>query len=293
MSTKYPGAQDDGISLPNPSTSNNTNNPSHAGLHDNTNDAIKAIEAKLGTGASTPSANKVLRGTGAGTTAFGQVDLTADVTGVLPAANGGTGGTLPVTNGGTGVTTLTSGNFVQANGAGAFTATRVVPSGAVVGTTDTQTLSNKSMDGSSNTFTNIPASALSTSAITLGYAQITASFSTTSATPTQVTGLSVTITVPTGGRKIKITAFSGIMVGSVAAYLGLSIWDGVVGSGTQLQLAQPYVSVGAAQATGIAQVIITPSPGSKTYNVGFQTSAGTGTLGASATSPAFILVEAI
>jgi hypothetical protein len=37
------------------------------------NDIAEALEAKLGTGASTPSANTVLRGTGTGTTTYGQV----------------------------------------------------------------------------------------------------------------------------------------------------------------------------------------------------------------------------
>ncbi len=53
--------------------------------------AHNAYEAKLGTGASTPVASTVLRGTGTGTTAYAQVVLTTDVSGTLPLANGGTG----------------------------------------------------------------------------------------------------------------------------------------------------------------------------------------------------------
>lgn len=49
-------------------------------------------------------------------------------------------GTLPVGNGGTGATTLTG--VVIGNGTSAFT-TVTAPSGAIVGTTDTQTLTNK------------------------------------------------------------------------------------------------------------------------------------------------------
>ena len=55
------------------------------------------------------------------------------------------GNTITVANGGTGATTFTSGNFLQGNGTGAVTATKVVPTGVVVGTTDTQTLTNKTL----------------------------------------------------------------------------------------------------------------------------------------------------
>jgi len=72
------------------------------------NSAIIAIETKVGTGSSTPTANTVLRGTGTGTSAFGQVGLTTDVT-----------GTLPVANGGTGATSLTANNVLLGNGTSA------------------------------------------------------------------------------------------------------------------------------------------------------------------------------
>lgn len=70
MATNFPGAADDGVTLPNPSASSAPNSPSHAGLHANANDAIKALEAKVGTGASTAASGKLLRGTGAGTSAW-------------------------------------------------------------------------------------------------------------------------------------------------------------------------------------------------------------------------------
>jgi len=52
---------------------------------------ISAIATKVGTGSSTPVNQRLLRGNGTGTSAWAQVDLTTDVTGVLPSAN------LPVT----------------------------------------------------------------------------------------------------------------------------------------------------------------------------------------------------
>lgn len=61
---------------------------------------------------------------------------------------------LPVTHGGTGTASLTSGNFVQANGTNAFTATKTVPTGDVVGTSDSQTLSNKTLGSNLNANSN-------------------------------------------------------------------------------------------------------------------------------------------
>lgn len=63
----------------------------HVALHNFHNNEIIALGTKLGTGSSTASSGKVLRGTGSGTSAWAAADLTTDVTGTLPVANGGTG----------------------------------------------------------------------------------------------------------------------------------------------------------------------------------------------------------
>lgn len=63
----------------------------HASQHNSEQAEIVAVQTKVGTGASTSSNNTVLRGNGTGTSTWGQVALTTDVTGVLPVANGGLG----------------------------------------------------------------------------------------------------------------------------------------------------------------------------------------------------------
>ena len=77
--------------------------------------------------------------------------------GTVP-ASGVIGGPLLITQGGTGVTTLSAG-LVTAAGTTAFS-TVAAPSSTVVGVSDTQTLTNKSISGSTNTLSNISTESL-------------------------------------------------------------------------------------------------------------------------------------
>ena len=143
----------------------------------------------------------------------------------------------------------------------------------------------------------VSAAALATNAITLGYAQITSTFTGAGNTnPQQVTGLTATVTIPAGSRRIKITAYSEAVYSSTgAAIISVSIWDGVVNSGTQLtrQVVSTPSSTTAMNCTAIWSG--TPAAGSKTYNVGVATSnaSNVANMEAAATYPAFILVEVI
>jgi hypothetical protein len=88
----------------------------------------------------TSSGNLTLGGT------LANVDLTSQVTGTLPIANGGTGttsttfanlttnvtGTLPVANGGTGATTITANSVVLGNGTSAVQTVAPSTSGNVL-----------------------------------------------------------------------------------------------------------------------------------------------------------------
>jgi hypothetical protein len=128
---------------------------------------------------------------------------------------------------------------------------------------------------------------LSTSAILLGYAEITSNFS-SSATPavTDITGLSVTVTVPSGGRAVKITAYSRYITGNGTHTLEIREGSTTLQSG---------VAVGGAPVYFASVVSVhTPTAGSHTYKVSFsQSSAGTYTFRAGADFPAFILVELV
>jgi len=60
---------------------------------------------------------------------------------------------VTVAKGGTGLATLTASRFLVGNGTSAVDLNKVVPSGTVVGTSDSQTLTNKTVDLASNTLT--------------------------------------------------------------------------------------------------------------------------------------------
>lgn len=127
----------------------------------------------------------------------------------------------------------------------------------------------------------------------LGQRQILSTFSTASASYVQVTGLSVPVIVPTG-RKIKITVYSrGLSNSNAAANTAVSIWDGVVASGTQLSEAYATASGVSTLSSSGCNATTTPSTASKTYNVGLLASPGTGSLTCVAASAATILVELV
>lgn len=143
----------------------------------------------------------------------------------------------------------------------------------------------------------VTGSKLATSAIKLGYTQITSNFVTTSTSFTDVTSLNSTVTVPAGGRDVLITFFCGGIQSTSAG----SLWSIAISEGaTVLQVAI------ANQTTANYNLPLTfsarisaPSAGSHTYKIQASTIAGTLTLVASnapATTlpgPAYILVEAI
>lgn len=74
MSTLFPGAIDNGTSLPDPSATNDTNSPSLSSGQTNQNDALIAIETLIGTNSSqtTPAAQyNVLQATGTSSSEWG------------------------------------------------------------------------------------------------------------------------------------------------------------------------------------------------------------------------------
>lgn len=76
--TDYPTSLD---AFVNPTGSDFLNSPNHVDQHSQVNDAVEALEAKLGIGASTPVAGKLLRGDGSGSSAWDKDAPTGTIVG--------------------------------------------------------------------------------------------------------------------------------------------------------------------------------------------------------------------
>lgn len=124
-------------------------------------------------------------------------------------------------------------------------------------------------------------------AILLGHASVTSAQNGFSS-GADLTGLSVTVTAPTS-RGIKITAYAPFVASSTGNVI-LLIKEG----STTLNSYSTHISTASRQAGAIAIAFIAaPTAGSHTYKLTSDHSAGTVNMNASATNPAFILVEAV
>lgn len=79
--SNFPTSLDNSSTLPNPTGTSTQASPDHASLHVNENSAIIAAETKLGIGSSTPTSTMLLRGTGAGTSAWDKAAPTGTIVG--------------------------------------------------------------------------------------------------------------------------------------------------------------------------------------------------------------------
>lgn len=126
----------------------------------------------------------------------------------------------------------------------------------------------------------------------LGYAQITSNITgITSATPVQITGLTSTVTIPSGVTKVRVTIFIPWVSITGGAVVDITLWSGTVGSGTKLNQSSGYLPSSSGVTSFTLPHIYTPSAGSVTYNAAIDVAANTASLNAGTTFPAYILVE--
>lgn len=117
----------------------------------------------------------------------------------------------------------------------------------------------------------------------LGYAEITSSFTRTGAGSSDITGLTVTVTV--GSRPILVHVFAPQVVNSAAGLAAIALYEGAT------LLNSAYGPQGAINGSLNPWVRLSPSAGSHTYKATLvQVITGNTTITASATQPAFIQV---
>lgn len=157
-----------------------------------------ALEQKLGISASTPIASTVLRGTGTGTSAWGQIVLSTDITGILPVANGGTG-----------VATLTSGEVLIGAGTSAITSLGTSGTGNIA-RVNTPSFTTPSLGAATATSINGLTITSSTGILTITNAKTLAVTNTLTLSGTDSTVMTFPSTTATIARTDAAQTFTGI-----------------------------------------------------------------------------------
>ena len=121
---------------------------------------------------------------------------------------------------------------------------------------------------------------------------VASSYSTTSTSAVQIPGLTTTVTVPTNATNIKITALLPNVTANGITDTYVSIWDGTVGSGTQLTETHQVIPANGYGSLHTATAVTKPTANSKTYGVGLRVNANTGTFSPGGiTTAGLLLVE--
>lgn len=125
---------------------------------------------------------------------------------------------------------------------------------------------------------------------TLNYKQMTSNQTGIGTSATQITPFSLAIKVPTL-RKIKLKVYCWATDSTTTSTTTVTIWDGTVGSGTQVGSGLIKQSAAGNGTMQIAEIELTPSATSKTYNIGLSTGSGTAGIYSSVGSVSFAKAE--
>ncbi len=128
----------------------------------------------------------------------------------------------------------------------------------------------------------------------VAYVEKTSS-STATTTIAAVSGLELSIVVPKGGQRYEIECGSPALYNTTNdTRCELTIWDGAVGSGTQITFAWSGDNETYDANSAIAKRVYTLSEGAHTIRVGLKAdNAGTANFWGSATGPAYLLIKPV
>lgn len=190
----YPTSLD---AFTNPTTNDFLNSPNHVQQHSDINDAVEALEAKLGISASTPTSGKLLRGTGAGSSAWDKDAPTGTIVGTTDSQTL-TNKTLTSPTINTAIInnpTLNTNTISEYTAASGVTIDGLLIKDSKLATDDSVVTANITADA-------VTASKIASGSVLLGYGIATVNQTGITTTETDLTGLTATVTVPTGGRDL-------------------------------------------------------------------------------------------
>lgn len=156
--------------------------------------------------------------------------------------------------------------------------------GALVGTTDTQTLTNKTLTSP------VLTTPTGVARGTLGYNEVTANQDSIAGTDVDLTSLTVTVTVGSS-RRVRVSGYAPLLSTVASDVFRLTAYEGA----TPLNSTFMHLPVSSVQAGFFVAAVLTPTAGEHTYKLAMARTngTGTGTMVASVGQPAFILVEDI
>lgn len=261
--------------LSNPTTVNKTNSPSHAQQHADENDNIEALCTKLGTGAATPAANRLLTGTGAGVSDWSKVSPAGTIV--------GTTDTQTLTN-----KTLTSPTINTPTIVNPTLNTDTVSEHTAANGVTIDGLNIK--DGKLNTNNSVVTANVTNAAITpdklatgAATALVAAGETSTSTSYTDLATAGPAVTVTIGANGLALVILYSYLQGSSAAS-GHSAFYGFAISGATTQAAadnaalryQPWTG-NALGKLGASFVVTGLTPGSNTFTAKYKVDGSTGT----------------
>lgn len=292
----YPSSIDNGTTLPYPSATDDTNSPSLSSGQSVQNNAIIAIETLIGSNATqtTPTAEyNVLQATSATASEWGLLTLNN------VASSTGTGdfvfATSPTISSPT-ISSPTISSPTITGSLGNISTGTITASGAATLSSTLAVTGATTLTGllTANGGISIPSGNTMTVGSNPVWQYLGSSTTTTDTSFTslaQITGLSVSVTVPAGYTKVRISCILPQQYNSGAYVTTFSVWRGSVGTGTQVGADFNTQATGEASGnTFVFFALDTPTAGSVTYNIGGVASSGTGHSNGSSAA-ATLLVE--
>jgi hypothetical protein len=159
----------------------------------------------------------------------------------------------------------------------------VLASAALLNTVNTAALQTNAV-GASN---------LATNAITLASIGSSTTQSGIGTSDVLVTNLTTTVTIPTGGRKVRVEAYIPRMFSTAICNPTISIYNSTTVTGSPIQAAAQLMAIANNGITMYTFIEYSPSAGSQSYCVSLRLDAGSGSTVLSAASLAFLTVKVI